>query len=130
MKLSFVWYRFEIYPFPNPNSQGGIPVGSLLGPPDPDKTQIIQDPETGESKAKMTEVKVEYAQILWKYVSIFSPTKEQAVLAREIRRRGKNEVGFALRLLSVQWLDTFVNFQFQNAAQDCRKRANDRICKF
>jgi len=65
--------------------KGGIPVGSLLGPPDPDKTQIIQDPETGESKAKMTE--------------------EQAVLAREIRRRGKNE----------------------NAAQDCRKRANDRI---
>merc|ERR1712108_123165 len=54
-------------------------------PPDPDKTQIIQDPETGESKAKMTE--------------------EQAVMGREIRRRGKNK----------------------NAAQDCRKRANDRI---
>ena len=50
-------------PIPNPISQGGIPVGSLLGPPDPERTQIIQDPETGESKAKMTEVKVEFAQI-------------------------------------------------------------------
>merc|ERR550517_160270 len=48
-------------------------------------TQVIQDPETGESKAKMTE--------------------EQTVLAREIRRRGKNK----------------------KAAQDCRKRANERI---
>jgi len=50
-------------------------------------TQVTQDPETGESKAKMTE--------------------EQAVLAREIRRRGKNE----------------------NAAQDCRRRANGRISR-
>merc|ERR1719239_360647 len=65
--------------------KGGVLLSSLLGPPDPTKTQVIQDPETGESKAKMTE--------------------EQAVLAREIRRRGKNE----------------------NAAQDCRKRANLRI---
>jgi len=65
--------------------KGGVPLSGLLGLPDPDKNQIIQDPETGESKAKMTE--------------------EQAVLAREIRRRGKNK----------------------NAAQDCRKRANERI---
>merc|ERR1712032_272058 len=65
--------------------KGGVPLSSLLGPPNPTLTQVIQDPETGESKAKMTE--------------------EQAVLAREIRRRGKNEI----------------------AAQDCRKRANERI---
>merc|ERR1712032_1334790 len=65
--------------------KGGVPLSSLLGPPNPTLTQVIQDPETGESKSKMTE--------------------EQAVLAREIRRRGKNE----------------------KAAQDCRKRANERI---
>jgi len=65
--------------------KGGVLLSSLLGPPDPTKTQVIQDPETGESKAKMTE--------------------EQAVLAREIRRRGKNEI----------------------AAKDCRRRANERI---
>merc|ERR1719180_435559 len=65
--------------------KGGVLLSSLLGPPDPTKTQVIQDPETGESKAKMTE--------------------EQHILAREIRRRGKNE----------------------KAAQDCRKRANERI---
>jgi len=64
--------------------KGGVPFSSLLGPPDPTKTQFIQDPRP---KAKMTE--------------------EQAVLAREIRRRGKNE----------------------NAAQDCRRRANGRISR-
>lgn len=62
----------------------GLVPGSVINP-DIHKNQIIHDPETGESKAKMTE--------------------EQAVLAREIRRRGKNK----------------------NAAQDCRKRANERI---
>merc|ERR550517_1833434 len=65
--------------------EGGVLLSSLLGPQHPILTQVIQDPETGESKAKMTE--------------------EQEVLAREIRRRGKNE----------------------KAAQDCRKRANERI---
>jgi len=65
--------------------KGGVLLSSLLGPPDPTMTQIIQDPETGESKAKMTE--------------------EQTVLAREIRRRGKNE----------------------KAAEDCRRRANERM---
>merc|ERR550534_1093880 len=65
--------------------KGGVLLSSLLGPQHPTPTQVIQDPETGESKAKMTE--------------------EQEVLAREIRRRGKNEI----------------------AAQDCRKRANERI---
>merc|ERR1719500_118954 len=65
--------------------KGGVPLsglvpGSVLNP-DIHKNQIIHDPETGESKAKRTE--------------------EQAVLAREIRRRGKNK----------------------NVAQDCRKRA-------
>ena len=44
--------------------KGGVPVGSLLGAPDPSKTQVVQDPKTGESKAKMTEVKVDSAQIL------------------------------------------------------------------
>jgi len=63
----------------------GIPLGSLLGPPDPNNTQIIQDPETGGRKAKITEV--------------------QAAQARNIRRLGKN----------------------MKAAQDCGKRANDRI---
>merc|ERR1711928_119813 len=58
---------------------------SLLGPQHPTPTQVIQDPETGESKARMTE--------------------EQEVLAREIRRWGINK----------------------KAAQDCRKRANERI---
>merc|ERR1719430_409735 len=52
--------------------QAGVPVGSLLGAPDPSKTQVVRDTETGESKAKMTE--------------------EQALLAREIRRRGKNKL--------------------------------------
>merc|ERR1719430_1398283 len=65
--------------------KGGVLLSSLLGPPDPTLTQVIQDPETGESKSKMTE--------------------EQTVLAREIRRRGVNK----------------------KAAQDCRKRANERI---
>jgi len=65
--------------------KGGVLLSSLLGPPDPTMTQVIQDPETGESKAKMTE--------------------EQTVLAREIRRRGVNK----------------------KAAQDCRRRAYERI---
>jgi len=65
--------------------KGGVPFSSLLGPPDPNLTQVIQDPETGETKAKLTE--------------------EQHILAREIRRRGKNE----------------------KAAHDCRRRANERI---
>jgi len=65
--------------------KGGVLLSSLLGPQHPTLTQVIQDPETGESKAKMTE--------------------EQEVLAREIRRWGINK----------------------KAAQDCRKRANERI---
>jgi len=65
----------------------GVPLSELWGAPT-DNNQIVQDPETGENKAKMTE--------------------EQAVLAREIRRRGKNKI----------------------AAQDCRKRANERICSY
>ena len=36
--------------------QVGVMLSSLLGPPDPNKTQLIEDPETGERKAKMTEV--------------------------------------------------------------------------
>ena len=36
--------------------QVGVMLPSLLGPPDPTKTQLIEDPETGERKAKMTEV--------------------------------------------------------------------------
>ena len=43
--------------------KGGVPLSGLLGLPDPDKNQIIQDPETGESKAKMTEVRVKCVQI-------------------------------------------------------------------
>merc|ERR1719285_1445283 len=50
--------------------KGGVLLSSLLGPPDPTMTQVIQDPETGVKMAKMTE--------------------EQTVLAREIRRRGVN----------------------------------------
>ena len=49
---------FEINPFLIQIKQGGVLLSSLLGPPDPTKTQVIQDPETGESKAKMTEVRV------------------------------------------------------------------------
>jgi len=51
--------------------KGGVLLSSLLGPPDPTMTQVIQDPETGVKMAKMTE--------------------EQTVLAREIRRRGVNK---------------------------------------
>ena len=36
--------------------QVGVMLSSLLGPHDPTKTQLIEDPETGERKAKMTEV--------------------------------------------------------------------------
>ena len=36
--------------------QVGVMLSSLLGPPDPTKNQLIEDPETGERKAKMTEV--------------------------------------------------------------------------
>ena len=70
LKLSFAWY-FET---PIQIPKAGVPVGSLLGAPDPTKNQIVQDPETGESKAKMTEVKVDGAQI-WSNMSEFlAPT--------------------------------------------------------
>ena len=49
---------FEISPFLIHIKQGGVPFSSLLGPPDPTMTQVTQDPETGENKAKMTEVRV------------------------------------------------------------------------
>jgi len=65
--------------------KAGVPVRSLLGVPDLSKTQVVQDPETGESRAKMIEA--------------------QAVLAREIRRRGRNTM----------------------AAEDRGNRANERI---
>ena len=73
----------------------GLVPGSVLNP-DIHKNQIIHDPETGESKAKMTEVK---KLKLNKNMKLYFSTKEQAVLAREIRRRGKNKVGFSFYLI-------------------------------
>ena len=66
-------------------------------------------------------------------------TEEQYTTAKDIRRRGKNKVGrgfyfnfnvylfilcLILMICSLFVLDLFV---FQNAAQNCRKRANDRL---
>ena len=51
--------------------KSGVPLRSLLGSPDPTKTKFIQDPETGEAKAKMTE--------------------EQAAHARHIRQQDENQ---------------------------------------
>ena len=56
--LSFAKYIFSIQ-----IRKAGVPVRSLLGVPDLSKTQVVQDPETGESRAKMTEVEVDCAQI-------------------------------------------------------------------
>ena len=42
--------------------KGGVPLRSLLGSPDPTKIQYIQDPETGETKANMTEEKAGHAR--------------------------------------------------------------------
>ena len=89
--------------------QVGVMLSSLLGPPDPNKTQLIEDPETGERKAKMTEVQCKSARkgsfILWS-------SKEQAVLAREIRRRGKNKVWLSKRslIMTIKWSPTSASY--------------------
>ena len=48
-----IWYVDHVVLKP----QVGVMMSSLLGPPDPNKTKLIEDPETGERKAKMTEVR-------------------------------------------------------------------------
>ena len=40
--------------------KGGVPLSRLLGLPDPEINQIIQDPVTGNWGAKMSEVKLKF----------------------------------------------------------------------
>ena len=70
----------------------GVPLRSLLGCPDPTKIQYIQDPETGETKAKMTEEQAADAR----HIRQLDEKRKD----RERRERGQREGDLALDLSS------------------------------